>query len=335
MPKLAIVIKTPKSSSYSYGSSEDTDDRRRCCSRCTSRSNSSSLIVAICVIVVLVICLLFSLVFIAGLSAIHISAIGYFSFRPAISCAGLPPSSSSGYYWVKDIDGSPVRVYCDTTQWCGGVTGGWMRVAELDMENITHKCPDSLKERRDLPNLRTCVRNEASAGCSSVQLSTDNVRYSTVCGRIIAYQVGTPEQFESEGENNIDTEYLDGVSLTYGNVREHIWSFAVSASENHTCICDDDEGKSPPGFVGQDYFCETGAQYQDTIEGGFTLLSKDPLWDGAGCSSGNTCCSFNSPPWFFKQLPQPTADDIELRVCRDESDVDEDVAIGIVEIYIQ
>ena len=47
------------------------------------------------------------------------------------SCAALPPSSPSGYYWVLSSLGSPVCVYCDMTRSCGGVTGRWMRVAYL------------------------------------------------------------------------------------------------------------------------------------------------------------------------------------------------------------
>ena len=33
--------------------------------------------------------------------------------------------------------------------------------------------------------------------------------------------------------------------------------------------------------------------------------------------------SFNSPPWFCKQLPQPTHDYIEIRLCGDESTYNE------------
>ena len=65
------------------------------------------------------------------------------------------------------------------------------------------------------------------------------------------------------------------------------------------------------------------------------LYRDDPLWDGAGCGPLNTCCSFNNPPWFLKQLPQPTTDDIEMRVCRDQLVNDENVAIEVIEIYIQ
>ena len=87
---------------------------------------------------------------------------GQYRFYPADSCATLPPSSPSGYYWVRASDGSAVSVYCDMTRSCGGVTGGWMRVAGLDMTNSSHQCPSGLMERSISINIRTCVRNETS-----------------------------------------------------------------------------------------------------------------------------------------------------------------------------
>ena len=38
---------------------------------------------------------------------------------PAPSCAALPPSSPSGYYWVRNSVGFAVHVYCDMTRSCG------------------------------------------------------------------------------------------------------------------------------------------------------------------------------------------------------------------------
>ena len=65
------------------------------------------------------------------------------------------------------------------------------------------------------------------------------------------------------------------------------------------------------------------------------MSSADPLWDGAGCGDTNNCCLFNNPPWFHKQLSTPTVDDIEMRVCTDEEVANDDVAFGIVKIYVQ
>ena len=89
----------------------------------------------------------------------------------AVPCwAALPPSSPSGYHSVRASNGSAVRVYCDMTRSCGNITGGWMRVAELDMTNSSHQCPSGLTQHTD-SNIRTCRRMESSGGCSSVTIN--------------------------------------------------------------------------------------------------------------------------------------------------------------------
>ena len=45
-----------------------------------------------------------------------------------------------------------------------------------------------------------------------------------------------------------------------------------------------------------------------------TFHSDNPLWDGVGCTADNECCPTDNPPYFHKTLPQPTTDDIEMRV---------------------
>ena len=234
--------------------------------------------------------------------------LGQLPSYPAVSCAALLPSSPSGYYWVRVSNGSAVSVYCDMTLSCGGVSGGWMRVAELDMKNSSHQCPSGLMERNVSPNIRTCVRNEVSGGCSSVELSTANIQYSRACGRITAHQFDSVDGFNNADINSI---YLDGVSLTHGHGtsagRQHIWSFAAARS---SCInCD---GHARPSSVGDDYFCGVA----------------NPMW----CTGSDGCCT---TPYFLKTLPQPTTDDIEMRVCRSGDRDNEDIAIETVEIYVQ
>ena len=248
----------------------------------------------------------------------------FHSFHPA-SCAALPPSSPSGYYLVGSSISSAVRVYCDMTRLCGGVTGGWRRVAELDMTNSSHQCPSSLQQRTN-SNKRTC--GTPSPGCFSVTFSTATLEYSKVCGKITAYQYGLPDAFRGGS--------VDGVSLTHGNPREHIWTFVaaygeVSISPDKNCPCTNtntaSQASQPPAFVGNDYFCDTGSNGR-AVNGVF--YGDDPLWDGAGCGPLNTCCSFNNPPWFYKQLPQPTTSDVEMNVCTTYTD-----EIETVDIYVQ
>ena len=142
------------------------------------------------------------------------------------SCADLPPSAPSGNYLLRN---SSLHVYCDMTRTCGGVTGGWMRVWEFDMAITSHQCPKGFDERTaSEAGVRTCVTTFSEAGYSGWALNTRNVEYSEVCGRITAFQFGTPEAFIFSFNRSIDTVYLDGVSFTHGNPRQHIWSFAVT-----------------------------------------------------------------------------------------------------------
>ena len=267
---------------------------------------------------------------------------GQYQSYPAASCAAVlqyDPSSPSNYYWVRSSHGSAVRVYCDMTRSCGDITGGWMRVTELDMTDSNTQCPSGLRQQTH-SNIRTCTRSSNSRGCSSVTLFTNSLEFSKVCGKIKAYQSGSTDAFGYYNPVNIESYYVDGVSLTHGRPRQHIWTF-VSALDETTipptskCPCTNkniaNSATPPPAFVGNDYFCDTGSINQFD----YIFYSSNPLWDGAGCGSSDTCCSFNNPPWFYKQLSQPTTDDIEMRVCRNENSNNEDVAIENINIYIQ
>ena len=245
---------------------------------------------------------------------------------PAASCAALPSSSPSGYYWISTLNGSPTLVYC--TMSCGTRTGGWMRVGFLDMTNSSYQCPSSFMESI-YSGKHTCVRNEASRGCTSLKLFTANIQYSRVCVRITAYQVGSTDDFRN---NDINSAYVDGVSLTHGNQRRHIWTFAAAGRMDR--ICDHCRNEPRPASVGSDFFCDSGNPRSSNDESN-TFHSDHPLWDGVGCTADIECCPTDNPPYFLKTLPQPTTDDIEMRVCRNEGRDNEDIAIETVEIYVQ
>ena len=269
------------------------------------------------------------------------------SDNPATSCSHilqLNSPSPSGHYWIRSSNGSAKHVYCDMTRSCGGVTGGWMRVVSLNWSNESLPCPDGFIERGHL-NIRTCgIGSRLIGSCSSLIFETYRTVYSRVCGKINAYQVGNTDAFGAHGRgSSIDSNYVDGVSLTHGsNPRRHIWTFAAAVnddpSSSHSgslcqCVRPGDRSIMPlPSFVGMDYFCDTGSR-SGAHDGQF--YPDDPLWDGAGCASTSMCCSFNNPPWFHKQLPSATTDDIEMRVCCDERGFDEDIALSSVELYVQ
>ena len=262
--------------------------------------------------------------------------------NPAPSCKHLPEGSSSGNYWIQNAGtGYASLEYCDMSRRCCNSTGGWMRVAHLDMTDPTHHCPAGF--RKIGSPRRTCGRSNSGSGCHSTTYSVDGISYSRVCGKIKAYQYSTPDAFHSYYINRartIDDVYVDGVSLTHGqNPRKHIWTFANAVDEVHSneWVCPCTKTNTPytgvvPPFIGNDYFCDTGSRYNYAHH---QFYSEDPLWDGAGCGGTSICCEFNNPPWFCKQLSQPTTDDIELRLCADEKWTIDDCTIEQVEIFVQ
>ena len=86
---------------------------------------------------------------------------------------------------------------------------------------------------------------------------------------MIGYQVGSTSAFWGFliSGRNIDSTYVEGVSLTHGTIgaRQHIWTFAAGIEESGTlyaveqCPCDTTSSTVvSPSFVGRDYFCESG-----------------------------------------------------------------------------
>ena len=261
--------------------------------------------------------------------------------HPATSCReikDLHPSSPSGHYWIRSLNGSSIQVYCDMTRSCGGITGGWMEVANIDMANSTNSCPAGL--RMLTSPKRLCAINSDGPGCSSAVFNVQGIEYSRVCGKIIGYQQGSPDAFEAYRHLVIiDDVYVDGVSLTHGrNPRKHIWTFAaalheVAAHPSTQCPCTNINVTTAipiPPYVGNDYFCDTASEQYFQ----YKFYPDDPLWDGQGCGSLNTCCTFNTPPWFMKQLPSPTTDDIEMRLCCNQYRSDEDITVETIELYV-
>ena len=88
--------------------------------------------------------------------------------------------------------------------------------------------------------------------------------YTKVCGRAHGYQYNAGEAF-FRGGNSLDSYYVDGLSLTYGSPRQHIWTFAVGYTKlsytRENCPCARG-GTTSPSIVGSDYFCESGTNHR-------------------------------------------------------------------------
>ena len=262
------------------------------------------------------------------------------------SCAALPPFLSSGYYSIQPSIGSPpMQVYCDFNRQCGcGGSDTWTRVAFLNMSDPNEVCPSNWTTYTS--PVRACGTEDSgsySGQCdSAIYPNTTGQTYSRVCGRVIAYQHRNTKAFATLVTLNrtLEQQYLDGVSITHGSAgsRQHVWSFASALGDNFattnpqwSCSCSSSSNwPYSTSFVGNDYFCDTGNHASVYSNGPFP---DDPLWDGAGCGPSNTCCAFNNPPWFCKTLPQPTTDDLEVRICDEWAQ--RDTPIQLMEIYVQ
>ena len=219
---------------------------------------------------------------------------------------------------------------------CGGI--GWRRFAYLDMTDSTMQCPPGLTETSY--SKRTCgIRS--SGRCDSTTFPNSGGEYSRVCGRIIGYQYGEPEAFRLGGDD-IESLYTDGVSVTHGAAgsRVHIWTFVAgmgtnfSTGQERLCPCDATVViNTVPSFLGDEYFCNSG-NHEPNVFRQNVLYPDDPLWDGVGCEPHSTCCTFNNPPFFYKQLPNPTTDDIEVRLCASQRFID-DIPIELIELYVK
>ena len=137
--------------------------------------------------------------------------IGWSADLPAMSCAEIlhyKANSPSGYYWLQSTNGSAIYAYCDMTLTCKGVSGGWMQVVNLDMNNTSHQCPPGTTLRTDLPK-RLCGIGISGLGCSSTIFDLYGIAYSQVCGKIIGYQDRTPD-----ASGQAQTQSIDGIQST-------------------------------------------------------------------------------------------------------------------------
>ena len=87
------------------------------------------------------------------------------------------------------------------------------------------------------------VLGTSSAGCASANFS--------ICGQAKAYQKGHTDAFHTTV--SIDNVYVEGISITLGSPRKHVWTYAAGLSDdgNHNsgldnCPCAVNPGLGPP-----------------------------------------------------------------------------------------
>ena len=248
------------------------------------------------------------------------------------SCADILhqcPSAVSGYYNITLYNGSVISVYCDMEgDKCDG-EGGWTRIGYLNMTQPNATCPNGLTLHKfDNADHGLCGTSYPFIGCQSTFYSSIGLNYTMVCGQVKGYLYDFANGFDYS-KNEIDNHYVDGVSITKGSPRQHIWTYAAGDCENRSsyedCPCNSGYKYKnvKPNFVGNDYYCESAPNY-----GG--LVDSDPLWDGEQCNGlEGPCCNSTKLPWFVKTLEESN-DYIEVRVCTGYYQ-----PIDILEIFIK
>ena len=244
--------------------------------------------------------------------------------RPASSCKQIKDADAtcvSGYYWIgRDVDGPAHLVFCQMGTFCGTNEGGWTRVAFVNTTDPVTSCPG---QWRAVSGTRRVCARQPNALCSSAFFGTNSIRYSSVCGRVTGYLFGSPDLFFRFDSRNraLERSYLDGVSITQGSPRQHLWSYAA-AFRGRGC------GGVPFPFVGRNF----SADIPRNPSGKWQPVAnwEHHLWDPKHCTNKDCCRK-----WFQRNVP-PSSDDIEVRLCADQSSsVDEDVYIDLLEVYVR
>ena len=238
----------------------------------------------------------------------QVNHLGKTMYFPAPSCRAiylLQPYSMSGYYWVSSFDGASVRVYCEMTKFCGNVTGGLTRVAVLNDETRPSICTGDFET---VNHDTRCIRNTEEPGCSHMVFPLMDMSYSHICGTVEGYWFGSPDGFSRPYNATINDNYVDGISLAYGNTtnRIHIWTFIADGIHNTRQNCP----RAVPEYVGNSYSC---------------------LIDDRLCPSTTNPCSHE----FFRNFQQAVTEDIKMRLCRDQHrGRDEGIYVGNLEIFV-
>ena len=289
------------------------------------------------------------------------SALGMLSTSPGKSCNDIyqinkATRGKSGNYWIQINNETAQEVYCDMELECGGHKGGWMRLADLDTTN-GDTCPGAWINNANYNSLCT---GTGGVGCYSATFLVP-YSYNKICGQVRGFQKGTPNGFYpyffSRGSapsdlyvpvshsTTVDGVYVDGVSITLGQPRKHVWTYAIGLNDDFggadpdyglgyfNCPCTKVAAVGTPVFVDNNYYCESGNGAGLIVHG--TLYTEDVLWDGEQCNPGNSCCDRIGQPWFLRQLPISEKEDLEVRICQDQDEDNEAITVEKLQLFIQ
>ena len=103
--------------------------------------------------------------------------------------------------------------------------------------------------------MRVCTGG-TSVGCYSVRYPALGLSFTHVCGQVLGYMYSSVDGLDAVATTKvIDNPYVDGLSITYGSPRQHLWTYA--AGHNGRCLCHSPtHASSSSSFVGQHFYCD-------------------------------------------------------------------------------
>ena len=280
------------------------------------------------------------------------SSLGMMRSNPGKSCKDIyqinkATRGRSDHYWINTT--GVHQVFCDMELECGGHKGGWMRIANFDTSE-GDACPSQWTQITTLgANPKVVCRTGLNSNCDSPTYTTYNTSFSRICGALKGYQKGNTNAFGYTNTKSFNSFYVDGVVIALDSPRRHVWTYAIGFSDDFAtidttraqwnCPCAAVPGTDPPAFVGDHYYCESGATGDvdsDQRTANNDYYTSDPVWDGSGCTHpNNNCCANPNAPWFMRQFPVPQTASIEVRSCVAEGIANEAILLERLELYVQ
>ena len=120
-----------------------------------------------------------------------------------------------------------------------------MRIADLDTSR-GDDCPSGWT--KITTPVAACIVPSSNPGCYSAISSSFSIPFSKVCGMAVGYHKGSLDGFDGPSKS-INGPYVHGLSITYGNPRKHIWTYAIGQTDSNdliNCPCAKFPGVSPP-----------------------------------------------------------------------------------------
>jgi hypothetical protein len=236
------------------------------------------------------------------------------------SCAEIlanNPGTASGTFTIETLSG-PAEVFCEMVR----AGGGWTRVVLHDY-GAGVPCPAPWVDPAN-DGIVACRR--ASGATQSSTSFAAPIAYRELLGSIQGIARDNLDAFGTSG-TNIDQNYVDGISVTTGAPRLHLFTLAASHNQTNN-DCPRDGGPGPRAAItGGRFACDKAAN-----QPGQGFDTANPLWDDnmRDLPPGSSDRFFTSAP-----LSTPVTSAIEVRILLDQAASDEEFAIKRIELYVR